>query len=73
MMERIWTIIAGACLIVAAVFLFQDNINAAFVVATLGVVAWFLRLRGPLRKELQNHQSVRAVEEDNSSGDQDED
>lgn len=72
MMERAWTIIAGACLIVAAVFLFQDNMNAAFVVATLGVVAWFLRLRGPLRKAMQEDESVRAGKEDNSSGDQDE-
>lgn len=73
MMELIWTIIAGACMIVAAGFLFQDNMNAAFVVATLGGVAWFLRLRGPLRKALREEQSVRALKENNSSGDQDED
>lgn len=73
MMERIWTIVSGACLIVAAFFLFKDNINAAFVVASLGAVAWFLRLRGPLRKALREEQSVRAGKEDNSSGDQDED
>ncbi|HVG33694.1 MAG TPA: hypothetical protein VM911_11455 [Pyrinomonadaceae bacterium] len=73
MMERIWTIIAGACLIVAAVLLLQDNMNAAFVVATLGVVAWFLRLRGPLRKALQDEANLRAAKEDNSSGDEDED
>jgi len=73
MMEQIWTIIAGVCLIVAAVFLLRDNMNAAFVVATLGVVAWFLRLRGPLRKALQDEANVRAAKEDNSSGDQDED
>ena len=73
MMERIWTIIAGVCLIVAAVFLLKDNMNAAFVVATLGVVAWFLRLRGPLRKAIQDEANVRAAKEDNSSGDEDED
>jgi hypothetical protein len=73
MMERIWTIIAGACLVVAAVLLLRDNMNAAFVVATLGVVAWFLRLRGPLRKAIQDEANARAAKEDNSSGDEDED
>jgi Flp pilus assembly protein TadB len=73
MMERAWTIIAGACLIVAAVFLFQDNINAAFVVATLGVVAWFLRLRDQMRKRITPDESVEAEEEHNSSGDHDDD
>jgi hypothetical protein len=73
MIERTWTIIAGACLIVAAVFLLRDNMTAAFVAATLGVVAWFLRLRVQLRKSLTPDESVEAEEELNSSGDQDED
>lgn len=73
MRERTWTIIAGACLIVAAVFLLRDNMTVAFVAATLGVVAWFLRLRTQLRKSMTPDESVEAEEELNSSGDQDED
>lgn len=52
MSERIWTIIAGLALIVAAAFLLLDNTTAAFVAATLGVVAWFLGLRDRLRKDI---------------------
>ncbi|HEV2913380.1 MAG TPA: hypothetical protein VGX92_08700 [Pyrinomonadaceae bacterium] len=72
MTERIWTIIAGLGIIVAAIFLLRDNITVAFVAATLGVVAWFLGLRDRLRKTI-----VPAVEEresdHNTSGDKDED
>lgn len=71
MMERTWTIIAGACLIVAAVFLFRDNINVAFVAATLGAVAWFLGLRDRLRKNITAG-SNEVQEERNRGGDQDE-
>ena len=48
-MERAWTIAAVVCLLVAAVFLFRENYNAAFVAAALGAVAWFLNYRSQLR------------------------
>ena len=71
MRERIWIIIAGLCLIVAAIFLLQDNINVAFVAATLGVVAWFLNLRERLRKSIV--MTGDAQESDhNTSGEHDE-
>lgn len=71
MKERTWTIIAGVCLIVAAAFLLRDNINAAFVAATLGIVAWFLGLRDRMRQSIvaANHE---AQQENSNSGDEDE-
>lgn len=56
-MERLWLIVATLCLIVAACFLWRAQVDevygrAAFVAATLGVVAWFLRLRTQLRKTI---------------------
>ena len=42
-------ILAALMLIVAAVFLGRGNLSAAFVIATLGVVAWFLGYRSKLR------------------------
>jgi uncharacterized membrane protein YhfC len=48
-MERAWTIVSILCLIVAAILLFREYQNAAFVVATLGAVAWFLSYRVKLR------------------------
>jgi hypothetical protein len=69
-LERIWTIIAGLGIVVAAAFLLQDNMTVAFVAATLGVVAWFLSLRDRLRKNIiatgEDH-------EEDTNGDRDED
>ncbi len=47
--ERAFIILAGLLVIVAAVFLWRENISAAFVVGTLGAVAWFLSYRFHLR------------------------
>ena len=49
MFQRRWSIVAGACLLVAAGLLFMMRMDAAFVVATLGVVAWFWNERNRLR------------------------
>ncbi len=49
MLERAFIILAGLLVIVAAVFLWRENISAAFVVGTLGAVAWFLSYRFHLR------------------------
>jgi hypothetical protein len=56
-MERAWFIVASLCLIAAALFLWRAGVDeaylsAAFVAATLGVVAWFLRVRTQIRKTL---------------------
>lgn len=52
LIERGWIFAAGVCLIFAAVFLARDNINAAFVAATLGCVAWFLNARNQLKRTI---------------------
>ena len=44
-----WSIVAGACLVVAAALLFLARVDAAFVAATLGIVAWFWNERNRLR------------------------
>jgi hypothetical protein len=38
-------IVSGMCIVVAAVFLLRGELNTAFVIATLGIVAWFLNYR----------------------------
>ena len=50
--ERIFTILSGLLLLVALVFLWRNNLSAAFVIATLGVVAWFLGYRAQLRAKI---------------------
>lgn len=38
-------IVAGVCIVVAAFFILRGDLNTAFVVAALGIVAWFLNYR----------------------------
>jgi hypothetical protein len=49
MIERAFMILAALFVIAAGVYLWRDNVSAAFVTATLGVVAWFLGFRFRLR------------------------
>ena len=44
-----WSILAAMCLLVAATLLLLGRMDAAFVVATIGVVAWFWNERNRLR------------------------
>jgi hypothetical protein len=54
MIERVWTIGSGALLVAAAVFLWRNNLSAAFVTAALGACAWFLSYRAELKKKIQD-------------------
>ncbi len=47
--QRRWSIVAGVCLLIAGACLFVARMEAAFVAATLGVVAWFWNERNRLR------------------------
>lgn len=72
LMERAWTIAALACLLVAAAFYLRGNIDATFVAATLGVVAWFISLRNRLRQEATIADEGAPNIESNDQGDIDE-
>lgn len=52
--ERTWNIISIIFLIAAATCLLLWHIDAAFVTATLGVMAWFLGVRDRLRSQIVN-------------------
>ena len=52
MTERFWTIAAGVLVLMALVLLWRNSLSAAFVVATLGIVAWFLSYRMQLRAKI---------------------
>ena len=45
-------IVAGICIVTAAVFLLRGDFNAAFVVAVIGLVSWFLNYRAQVRESL---------------------
>lgn len=44
-MKLFWIILAGFCILVAAVFLLRRELNVAFVAAAIGLIAWFLNYR----------------------------
>ena len=67
-MERVWLIVSGVCLVIAATFGWRANFDVAFVAATLGVVAWFFSLRDRLRKNV----TAAAASEDSDIEDHDE-
>ena len=48
-MKLLWTIVAIACLLVAGFALWRQHLDIAFVLATLGVVSWFLNYRSQMR------------------------
>lgn len=50
--HRWWVAVAAACAVTAAALLFTAGVNAAFVVAVLGAVAWFWDQRNRIRANL---------------------
>ena len=54
-MSRLWVIIAALCTVVAVVLIIQLNYEAAFVVAAVGVVAWFLNYRVQVKRRLNEY------------------
>ena len=47
--RRLWSFVAALCLLCAIVLGWRGQLDATFVAATLGVVAWFLDQRNLLR------------------------
>lgn len=47
--KRAWSIVAALCLVGACVLGWRGHYDGTFVVATLGVVAWFIDQRNLLR------------------------
>ncbi len=66
--ERVWVMLAGACMIVAVTaLLWRWQLEVAFVSATIGIVCWFLSLRTRLKNSI-----VHEVEERTDPGEEDE-
>lgn len=62
----IWTIASVVCLIAAGLFLHRRNFDTAFVLAVLGVLAWFLNYRSQLRRTVHADGETTRDDEDAS-------
>ena len=61
--ERVFTILSGVFLLAAAVLLWWNNLTAAFVTATLGIVAWFLSYRAQTSARIATESPVERDED----------
>ena len=68
-MKLFWIIVACACIIVAAFMVLSGRLETAFVVAALGVAAWFLNYRAQMTEVI----AAADLEEANQREDSDED
>ncbi len=51
-LKQVWLAVAGLFLLAAIFFLWRGLMDATFVAAALGAVAWFLNVRAQLRRNL---------------------
>ncbi len=62
---------AGVCIVAAAFLMLRNDLNTAFVIATVGLVAWFLNYRAQVREEIvaselqENNKGDEGVEDSN--------
>ena len=68
-MKTFWMILAAIAIVAAGVFLWRRDFDTAFVIAALGMVAWFLNYRVQM-KELT---AAADLEEKNNGYEQDAD
>jgi hypothetical protein len=47
--KTFWMILAGVGIVAAGFFLWQRDFDKAFVIAALGMVAWFLNYRAQMK------------------------
>ncbi len=51
-MKTLWLALAGCCIAAAAVLMVLGHFDGAFVVAVVGMMAWFLNYRAQVSKSL---------------------
>ena len=57
-MKTLWLALAGCCIAVAAALMVLGRFDAAFVVAVVGMGAWFLNYRAQFTASLESHDAT---------------
>jgi hypothetical protein len=71
----LWTILAGVAMVLAGAFLWRREFDKAFVVAAVGVLAWFLNYRAQMKAvvaaaDLEDNNQRHEVEADEELDDE---
>jgi hypothetical protein len=69
-MKKLWVPIAAVFGLVAIILFIQLKFEAAFVVAALGAVAWFLNYRAQIKDQLADELDYEPVDEGFKSDDE---
>lgn len=66
-------ILAGVCIVVAGFFLLRRDLSTAFVIAVLGLIAWFLNYRAQMKEVIATAdlEESRHIDEEESLEDSD--
>ena len=64
-MKTFWLALAGCCIAVAAALMVLGHFEGAFVVAVVGMVAWFLNYRAQVTASLEADDAT--TEEENET------
>ena len=67
-MKAIWMVLAGACGVIAAIFVIRGDYDNAFIAAAGGAVCWIINYRQQLRARLRSRmQEDEEVDEEDRS------
>ena len=64
-MKTFWLALAGCCIVGAAVLIIRGHFDGAFVVAVVGMMAWFLNYRAQIQTGLAAQDAT--AEEENET------
>ena len=70
-MRLFWIAVAGICIVAALALLARQQLDAAFVVGTLGIVAWFLSYRVQMKSIIAANEIQRNTRAEDSNEDVD--
>ncbi len=68
-MKTLWLALAGCCIAAAAVLMVLGHFDGAFVVAVVGMVAWFLNYRAQVSSSLKTDDATTEEEIDTERND----
>jgi hypothetical protein len=62
--KAFWTVLAAACGVVAAFFVFRGDYDNAFIAAVGGAVCWILNYRQQLRARVRSREQLMQEDEE---------